>query len=244
MSKYFFGSRNHCDRDDHQSHRRSRTLLSERTQEWQRVFIHELHRYRRGTPSSQTFPRTVRLVICTTDLHGVVSLREYVETVAPLPTVDVMAVIVDATWVTRQDPQKASKARHIKIKGRNCADISSKVLEANKHGWTFQINMRTPCVKNPLQGQQTHDKSRRHTKTNTTNACRQMLTHVRWSRCVEGRLDVHMLAKYIAGRITLPCLKIGLLSSCHSLGSFSCFRRRIIHDEYHFDIVDVRAMAL
>ena len=42
--------------------------------------------------SSRTCPRTVRLVIFTTDLYGVVTLREYVETVAPLPAVDVMFV--------------------------------------------------------------------------------------------------------------------------------------------------------
>ena len=47
-------------------------------------------------------PCTVRLVIFTADLHGVVTLRDRVETVAPLPTVDVMAVIVVATSVTRQ----------------------------------------------------------------------------------------------------------------------------------------------
>ena len=44
--------------------------------------------------TSRTCPRTVRLVTFTTDLYGVVTLREYVETVAPLPTVDVMAVTV------------------------------------------------------------------------------------------------------------------------------------------------------
>ena len=81
--------------------------------------------------TSRMCPSTVRLVIFTT-----VTLREYVETVAPLQTVDVMAVIVVATSVTRQDPHKASKARHIIIKGRNCADRSSRALEANKHGCT------------------------------------------------------------------------------------------------------------
>ena len=45
-------------------------------------------------PSSRTCTSTVRLVIFTTDLHGVVTLREYVETVSPLPTVDVMSVTV------------------------------------------------------------------------------------------------------------------------------------------------------
>ena len=59
--------------------------------------------------SSRTWPRTVRLVIFTTDLHGVVTLREYVETVAPLPTVDVMAVIVVATSVTRQYRTRRAK---------------------------------------------------------------------------------------------------------------------------------------
>ena len=78
--------------------------------------------------------RTVRLVIFTTDLHGVVTLREYVETVAPLPTVDVMAVIVVATSVTRQYPHKASKTRHIKIKGGNCADINSRAVRKTNTG--------------------------------------------------------------------------------------------------------------
>ena len=86
-----------------------------------------------------------------------------------------MAVIVVATSVTRQDTHKASKARHINIKGRNCADISSRAPEANKQGCTRKINMSTPSVKKPLQEQQTHDKSRRHTKPNTTNGCTQLL---------------------------------------------------------------------
>ena len=84
--------------------------------------------------SSRTCARTVRLVIFTTDLHGVVTLREYVETEAPLPTVDVMAVIVVATSVTRQYPHKVSKARHIKIKGGNCADISSRAVRETNTG--------------------------------------------------------------------------------------------------------------
>ena len=95
--------------------------------------------------SSRTCPRTVLLVIFTTDLHGVVILREYGETVAPQPTVDVMAVIVVATSVTRQYPYKVSKARHINIKGGNCADISSRALrekqtrvhEKNQHEHTM-----------------------------------------------------------------------------------------------------------
>ena len=48
-----------------------------------------------------------------TDLHGVVTLREYVETVAPLPTVDVMAVTVVRMTVTRQYLNKAHSVRHI-----------------------------------------------------------------------------------------------------------------------------------
>ena len=58
-------------------------------------------------------------------------LNLFVNTWTPklrLPTVDVMAVIVVATSVTRQYPHKASKARYIKIKGRNCADNSSRAL--------------------------------------------------------------------------------------------------------------------
>ena len=31
---------------------------------------------------------------------------------------------------------------------KKCADISSRALEANKHGCTRKINMRTPCEKN------------------------------------------------------------------------------------------------
>ena len=87
--------------------------------------------------------------IFTTDLHGVVTLREYVETVAPLPTVDVMAVIVVATSVTRQDTHKASKARHINMKGRSCAAKSSRALEATKHGCTKKNQHEdTKCEKN------------------------------------------------------------------------------------------------
>ena len=56
--------------------------------------------------SSRTCPRTVRLVIFTTDLHGVVTLREHVETVAPLPTVDVMSVTLVKMMVTRQSPEQ------------------------------------------------------------------------------------------------------------------------------------------
>ena len=82
------------------------------------------------------------------------------------------------------------------------------------------------------------------------------------------------LAKYIVGRITLPCFNMGVYSSCHSQclcskviiitcncwqlipltpptcnffqlsGSFSFSRRRIRQDAYHFDISDVSAVAL
>ena len=49
-------------------------------------------------------------------------------------TVDVMKVIVVATSVTRQYPHKASKDRHNKIKGRNCADTSSRALRETNTG--------------------------------------------------------------------------------------------------------------
>ena len=87
--------------------------------------------------SSRTCSRTVRLVIFTSDLHGVVTLRECVENVAPLPTVDVMAVIVVATSVTRQyrtHQNQKKKLRRQKLKG----------AERGKHGCTRKINMRTP----------------------------------------------------------------------------------------------------
>ena len=114
--------------------------------------------------SSQTCTRTVRLVIFTTDLHGVVTLREYIEAVAPLPTVDVMAVIVLTTSVTRQSPHTASKARHVKNKERNCADISSRAMRlTNKHVDAKNQHEDTMCGK-PQEEQETHDRCRRHTK--------------------------------------------------------------------------------
>ena len=70
----------------------------------------------------------------TTNLHGLLTLCEYVETVAPLPTVDVIAVIVVATSVTRQYPHTASIARHNEIKRRNCADTSSRALRETNTG--------------------------------------------------------------------------------------------------------------
>ena len=45
------------------------------------------------------------------------------------------------------------KLRRHKLKG----------FERNKHGCTRKMNMRTPCVKNPPQEQQTHDRFRRYT---------------------------------------------------------------------------------
>ena len=61
-------------------------------------------------PSSRTCPSTVRLVIITTDLHGIVTLRENVETAAPLPTVEVMSVTVvridGQKTVSEQDVQR------------------------------------------------------------------------------------------------------------------------------------------
>ena len=47
----------------------------------------------------------------------------------------------DSLWTRRT-------ACHIKIKERNCADISSRALEANKHGCTWKLDKRTPCEKN------------------------------------------------------------------------------------------------
>ena len=79
-----------------------------------------------------------------------------------LPTVDVMAVIVLTTSVTRQSPHTASKARHIRIKERNCAD-KLKGPERNKHGLMRKINKRTPRVKN------LHRNNKRTTGAEDTN---------------------------------------------------------------------------
>ena len=127
--------------------------------------------------SSRTCPRTVRLVIFITDLHGVVTLCQHVETVAPPPTADVIAVIVVTTSVTTQSPHTASKARHIKIKGRR----ELKCREKNKHGCTRKIHTRTPCVKNHCRNNERTTGPKTH-KTNTTNRCSQLLTH---SICVK-----------------------------------------------------------
>ena len=97
--------------------------------------------------SSRTCPCTVRLVIFTTDLHGVVTLREYVETVAPLPTVDVMAVIVAASSVSRQIAQGEQSSSHQNQRKKQRRQ-KLKGLERSKHGCTRKNNMRTPCVKN------------------------------------------------------------------------------------------------
>ena len=92
--------------------------------------------------TSRMCPSTVRLVIFTTELHGFVTFREYVETVAPLPTVDVKSVTAIRKTVARR-----RTACHIKIKERTCEDTSSRALEANKHACTRTINKRTPCEK-------------------------------------------------------------------------------------------------
>ena len=57
-------------------------------------------------------PSTVRLVIFTTKLHGVVTFREYVETVAPLPTVDVKSVTVIRMTIAKQSLNKAYSVSH------------------------------------------------------------------------------------------------------------------------------------
>ena len=89
---------------------------------------------------------------------------------------------------------------------------------------------------------------------------------------IEGCLDVQLPKSPWSG--TLPCLNMGVHSSCHFQcfcsrfvimtckfwqlvpstlpscnffqlsSSFSFSRRRIIQDAYHFDITDVNAMAL
>ena len=78
-------------------------------------------------PPSRTHRRTVRLVIATNDLRGAATLRENVVKVAPLPTVDVKAVLVLVTMVTRQTPHTTRSGRHIKQE-RNCAEMSSRAL--------------------------------------------------------------------------------------------------------------------
>ena len=67
---------------------------------------------------------------------GVVTFREYVETVAPPPTVDVKVCDCDQDdgrkTVSEQGVQRVTS----KSKKENCVDISSRALEANKHGYT------------------------------------------------------------------------------------------------------------
>ena len=79
------------------------------------------------------------------------------------PYVDVIAVIVLTTSVTRQSPLTASNARHIKIKRRKLRRHKLKGPERNKHGLMRKINQKTECEK-PPQEQQTHDRYGRHTK--------------------------------------------------------------------------------
>ena len=71
------------------------------------------------TATSRICTSTVRLVIFTTEFYGVVIFREYVETVAPLPTVDVMSVTVVRMTVARQSLNRAYSVSHQKKLGRH-----------------------------------------------------------------------------------------------------------------------------
>ena len=69
--------------------------------------------------------------------------RTILQTIPSSKCVDVMAVIVVGHETV---PHKASKARHIKIKGRNCAEISSRALRET-NTVAREKSTRTPCVK-------------------------------------------------------------------------------------------------
>ena len=62
------------------------------------------------TATSRICPSTVRLVIFTTELHC--NFSRIVETVAPLPTVDVMSVTVVRMTVARQSLNRAYSVSH------------------------------------------------------------------------------------------------------------------------------------
>ena len=61
------------------------------------------------------------------------------------------------------------------IKG-NCADISSRALEANKHGCTWKLDKKTPCEKNLSKTEQQQRQMPKTHKTDTTNVCAWLLT--------------------------------------------------------------------
>ena len=127
-----------------------------------------------------------------------VSLLTIKVSAQPLIAADVMAVIFVATSVTRQSPHTASKARHIKIKERNCADISSRARrETTTDRWETVVRMtvtrqslnkansvshqnqrktmRRPCEKTSVGTTNARQVPKTH-KTNTTNGCSQQLT--------------------------------------------------------------------
>ena len=58
------------------------------------------------------------------------------------------SVTVIRMTVARQSLNRAYSVSHQNQRKKHCADISSRALEANKHGCTRKINMRTPCEKN------------------------------------------------------------------------------------------------
>ena len=68
------------------------------------------------------------------------------ETVAPLPTVDVKSVTVIRMTVARQFLNKAYSVSH-QNQRKKLRRHKLKGLEANKHGCTRKINKRTPCEK-------------------------------------------------------------------------------------------------
>ena len=145
-------------------------------------------------------------------------------------------------------PHKGSNARHIKIKGRNCGDDKLKGRERNKHGCTRKINTRTPCVKEPLQEQPTHDRCRRHTKptppTGAYSCCQLPKTSfgfgVYWrggrlhttSSCVTSShrdTDIHQQVTINFGRASITACVTGsarvLDAMLHDEGFNLCFSR-------------------
>ena len=87
--------------------------------------------------SSRTCPRTVRLVIFKTDLHGVVTLRESCDGGDCCRNVGHETGSAQAEQSSSHQNQRKKLHRH-ELKGP----------ERYEHGCTRKINMRTPCANN------------------------------------------------------------------------------------------------
>ena len=95
------------------------------------------------TATSRICPSTVRLVIFTTEPHR--NFSQIVETVAPLPTVDVMSVTVVRMTVARQSLIRAYSVSHQrKLSRHKLKGPWGKQTRVYKK----KLDKRTPCEKN------------------------------------------------------------------------------------------------